>query len=734
MLSSVLFFSVIMGIIFVALGLSLYYGSRSNKEDAMPNTAFNLEPTPPSAEKRPEEVTQHGDTRVDNYAWLKDTNWQEVLKEPETLSEDIRAYLDAENAYTDAVMAPTKALQEKLVAEMRGRMKEQDNSAPYPHGPYMYYVRYEEGKEYPIYCRKEKGTDAEEVLLDVNQAAEGHDFFKVVATSISPDHRFFAYAVDTKGSEFYTLRIVDTTTGEELPERVENTAGSFEWAIDSQTLVYVRRDEETQRSKWVYRHTIGTREDDVLLYTEKDDAFFVGVGRTSDDRYLMINTHDHTTSETWLMDATTPQENNLQVVEPRQKDVEYHVDSHPQGLYILTNRDGAVDFKLMMTAHDKLAADNWVEVLPYEAGSLLEDFSLFKDWLVVRHMRNALPEYFVINLNTQETYLISQPEEAYTLRPGTNAEFDTNTFRFVYASPSTPARVYDYDMTTQQRVLVKEQEIPSGHNPDDYTVKRVFARGHDGTPIPLTVLYHNDTPLDGSAPLLLYGYGSYGLSMSAAFNDSLFSLVDRGIIYVVAHIRGGMEMGYSWYTAAKQNLKKNTFKDFISAAEYLVDNNYTRAGNIAIRGGSAGGMLMGAVVNMRPELFKCVVAQVPFVDVLNTMSDASLPLTPPEWPEWGNPINNKWDYDYIKSYSPYDNVTAKDYPHILVTAGLTDPRVTYWEPAKWVAKLRELKTDDHVLLMHMNMGAGHSGTTGRFAGLEEIALWQAFVLTCFDLS
>ncbi|MEM7166932.1 MAG: S9 family peptidase [Planctomycetota bacterium] len=688
--------------------------------------------TPPCATKKEHETMHHGITRNDPYAWMKDPRWQEVLRDPSLLEPEIRSYLEAENAYMEASLAGTKPLQEQLFAELKARIKEDDSSVPMPDGPWEYYRRFETGGQYPIYCRQARGGGAEEVLLDVNALAAGKEFCRVMQAEPSPDHKVLAYAVDENGSEICVIRFKDLATGELLPHTIEQASGDFEWANDGKTLFYSILD-DNHRAKWVRRHTLGRDGDDPLVYEEPDDGFFTSIQKTESGRFLLISAHDHTTSEVHYLDAdniTAP----LRCIEERQPDVLYRVTHHGEQFFLLLREDNAKDGCIVTAPTANPGRAQWQEWLPHEAGRLLEDVLMFDSYMVRRETVNALPRIVVRDLSSGAEHEVAFEEAAYELGLVPCREFTTNTLRFAYSSMTTPQRVFDYDMQERSRDLRKEQEVPSGHNPADYKTERVFAKTHDGEEVPVTLLYSANTKPCRDTPLFLYGYGSYGYSMPASFATSRFSLVDRGFVFAIAHIRGGKERGYRWYEQGKRAHKENTFRDFIRCAEHLIETGYTGPGKVVANGGSAGGMLMGAIANMRPDLFHAIVAAVPFVDVLNTMLDKDLPLTPPEWPEWGNPIDSKEAYDTIAAYSPYDNVAAKDYPHMLVLAGLTDPRVTYWEPAKWVARLRERKTDDNRLLLKTNMGAGHAGASGRFDYLKETALMYAFVLECVALA
>jgi oligopeptidase B len=688
---------------------------------------------PPRARREPVFIEHHGDRREDPYAWLKDENWREVMRSPEVLRADIREYLEAENAYTRAVLEPTEALQQRLFAEMKGRIKEDDATVPDRDGSFTYYLRYTEGGQHPIFCRRpapDPHAD-EQILLHGDREAEGQAYFRVADCEHSPDHRLLAYAVDLTGSEIYSVRFKDLATGGVLEDVLPNAQGGFAWANDGATLLYTVLDEHHRPSK-VLRHRVGTPASaDTVVYSEPDAGFFVGVDRTESRRFLVIDAHDHETSEVRLLDADAP-EGDPVLVAPREREVLYDVSHHGERLVILTNADGAEDFKLVQAPLATPGRAHWRELVAHRPGSLVVAFALFRGHLVRLERVDGLPRIVVTRIKNGAEHAIAFEEEIYSLGLHAGYEFDTRTLRFTYSSLTTPERTFDYDMENRTRELRKEQTVPSGHDPHAYVTRRLFAVSHDGERVPVSLLHRRDTPVDGSAPLLLYGYGAYGLAIPAAFGTNRLSLVDRGFVYAIAHVRGGTERGYRWYRKGKLLKKRNTFLDFIAAAEHLGAEGYARAGRIACHGGSAGGMLVAAAANMRPELFAAVVADVPFVDVLNTMCDETLPLTPPEWPEWGNPLADAEAYRYIRSYSPYDNVSAQRYPHTLVTAGLTDPRVTYWEPAKWVARLRSLKTDEHLLLLKTNMEAGHAGAAGRFDQLEEIALMYAFVLHVFD--
>ncbi len=683
----------------------------------------------PKADRRPVTTSHHGVTLTDDYAWLRADNWQEVMRDPSVLDPAIRGHLEAENAYTAAMLADTEALQATLFAEMKGRIKEDDSSVPSPDGAYEYQGGYVTGGQYPRLMRRPRGGGDEtvEILLDGNAEAEGKAYWQLGETAHSHDHRLLAYAVDEKGSELFTIRVRDLTTGKDLDDAIPDTRGSVVWARDGRTFFYVRID-ANHRPLHVYRHTVGTPpESDVLVYEEMDSGFYVGVGATQSGRYIAIVAHDHQTSEIHLVDAETPA-TAPRCVAPRRHGHEYAVEHNADRFFITTNSADAEDFRIVIAPVDDPGETAWQELVAHKPGRLIIDVILYAGHLVRLEREDGLPRIVVRRLADGAEHQIAFAEEAYSLGLTHGYEFETTSIRFTYASMTTPAEVYDYDMESRTRTLRKRQEVPSGHNPADYVTRRIQAPAADGELVPVSLLYRKDTPLDGSAPVLLYGYGAYGIPMPAGFQTTRLSLVDRGFIYAIAHIRGGKDKGYRWYTGGKRASKVNTFTDFITAGRHLVDIGLTRPGQIVANGGSAGGMLMGAVANMAPDLFLGIIADVPFVDVLNTMLDATLPLTPPEWPEWGDPITSPDEFARILSYSPYENVAAKPYPHIFAYGGLTDPRVTYWEPAKWIARLREHNTSGNLVLLQINMEAGHGGASGRFEALKEVALDYAFAL------
>ena len=693
----------------------------------MTEKTTETQPAPPLAEKRPQRSEHHGIERTDDYAWLRVDNWQEVMRNPAALSADVRAYLEAENAYTFKTMADTNALQETLFQEFKGRIKEDDSTVPSPDGPYAYFTSYVTGGQHPRLCREPRDGGESEVLLDGDALAAGKPYFSLGAVAWSGDHKQLAYAIDDKGSEFYRIKIRDLQTGKDLADEAPDMEGQPVWGADSQSFYYTRVDEH-RRPLQVFRHRVGTAADtDELIYQEPDSGFFTRLGHSHDKRFIIIGAGDHETSEVHLLDAANP-ESGLRLVAPRETNHDYQVEHHEGRLIILTNEGGAEDYKIVETSIHTPGRVHWRDLIPHKKGRLILDVTCFKDYLVRFEREDGLPRIVIRKWSDGEEHAISFPEEAYSLGMPGGYEYDTDTMRFIYSSMTTPRQTYDYNMRTRERVLRKTQEVPSGHDPAQYATRRVFAPAEDGEMAPVSLLYRKDTPLDGSAPCLLYGYGSYGVAIPAGFSIIALSLVDRGFVYAIAHIRGGKDKGDHWYKDGKLEKKVNTFKDFISVGRYLAAEKFTSAGNIVGQGGSAGGMLMGAVANMAPELFAGLIADVPFVDVLTTMLDGTLPLTPPEWPEWGNPIESVEAYRTIAAYSPYDNVRAAAYPNILATGGLTDPRVTYWEPSKWVAKLRAIKTDENLLLLKINMDAGHGGASGRFDRLKEDALSHAFAL------
>ncbi|UFS75941.1 S9 family peptidase [Tardiphaga sp. 37S4] len=681
----------------------------------------------PVAPRHPHSFTTHGITVTDDYAWLKDAKWQEVLRDPSVLEPEIRTYLEAENTYTESLLGGTAALQTKLVAEMRGRIKEDDSSVPSPDGPYAYLRKFREGGQHELFGRMPRDGGEATIVLDGDRLAADHKYFKFGGARHSPDHALEAWSADVKGSEYFTIRVRDWATGSDLDDVVEETDGGVVWTLDCKSFFYVKLD-DNHRPMQVWLHKLGTKQaDDRLIFEEQDSGWFTHIHESASGRFCVIAGGDHETSEQQLIDLNTP-DAPPRLVAKREDGVQYSLADRGDELFILTNADGAIDFKIVTAPLASPARANWTDLIPYREGIYVLDMDLTAGHLVRLERANALPSIVIRDLTTKDEHAIAFDEAAYSLDTMGGYEFDTTTLRFAYSSMTTPSEVYDYDMATRERTLRKRQEIPSGHNPADYVTTRIMAKAHDGAEVPVSILHRKDLARDGKAPLLLYGYGSYGMAMPASFSANRLSLVDRGFVYAIAHIRGGADKGWGWYLDGKRDKKTNSFDDFAAAARALISAKYTSEKNIVGHGGSAGGMLMGAVANRSGELFSGIVAEVPFVDVLNTMLDDTLPLTPPEWPEWGNPIESAADFKTILSYSPYDQVAAKAYPKILAMGGLTDPRVTYWEPAKWIARLRATMTGGGPVLLRTNMGAGHGGASGRFNRLDEIAIVYAFAL------
>jgi oligopeptidase B len=682
---------------------------------------------PPVAEKRARVTTVHGATLVDDYAWLKDENWQQVLRDPSVLAPDIRRHLEAENAYTDAILGSTTDLQKQLVAEMRARIKEDDSTVPSPDGPFAYLTRYREGGQHELIGRTPRGGSDPHIILDGDALAANTKYFRFGDTSHSPDHKLQAWSADFSGSEYFAIRVRSWADGQDASDLIEQTEGSVVWNADASAFYYVRLD-ENHRPLRVYRHRLGTSQsDDVLVYREQDVGWFTHIYRSASGRFCVIAGGDHETSESWLIDTADP-DGQPGLVAARETGVRYSVEHRGDQLYILTNADSAIDYKIVVAPLNAPGRANWRDLVPHRAGTYIIRLGLFQSHLVRMERANALPSIVVRDLRSGAEHAIAFDEVAYSLDTLHGYEFDTSTLRFSYSSMTTPAEIYDYDMTTRQRHLRKRQQVPSGHDPANYVTSRLTAVAKDGAEVPISLLHRKGLTLDGRTPLLLYGYGAYGISIPASFSTNRLSLVDRGYVYAIAHVRGGSEKGWGWYLAGKREHKTHTFDDFSAAAQALIAAKYTGAGRIVAHGGSAGGMLMGATANRAGGLFAGIIAEVPFVDVLNTMLDDKLPLTPPEWPEWGNPITDEKAFRQILSYSPYENVAAKPYPRILAMAGLTDPRVTYWEPAKWIARLRAAMTSGGPVLLRTNMGAGHGGSSGRFERLNEVALAYAFAL------
>jgi oligopeptidase B len=669
---------------------------------------------PPVAKKMPKELTIHGDTRIDNYYWMNDRDNPEVISN-----------LEAENAYTEAVMKHTVPLQEKLFEEIKSKIKQEDESVPYKKNGYYYYSRTVPEAEYYLVCRKKENLEApEEVVLDVNKMAEGYEFFSVAGQAVSPDNKIVAFGVDTVSRRQYAIYFKNLETGEILNDVIPNTTGGVTWANDNKTVFYVLKDEITLRSEKIMKHILGTPvENDVEVYYEEDETFVTHIYKTKSEKFLIIASQSTLTSEFRFLDADNPN-GNFKIVQPRNRGLEYSVDHFGDYFYIRTNLD-AQNFKLVKTPITRTGKENWVEVIPARDDVFFEDFELLKNYLVVSERKEGITHLRVMPWNGTE-YFIDFDEEVYTVNANVNLDFNTDVFRFSYSSLTTPNSIFDYNLETKERVLLKQEEILGGFDKNNYETKRIYATAMDGTKIPMSVVYRKGLEKNGNNPALIYGYGSYGATMDPSFRMSILPLLDRGFVYAIAHIRGGQINGRAWYDDGKLLNKMNTFTDFNDCAQFLIDEKYTNSGKLFAKGGSAGGLLMGACMNMRPELYKGVIAAVPFVDVVTTMLDESIPLTTAEFDEWGNPKDEKY-YFYMKSYSPYDNVEAKDYPALMVTTGLHDSQVQYFEPAKWVAKLRDMKTDDNMLIFHINMDYGHGGASGRFQWIEDIALEYAFI-------
>jgi len=673
-------------------------------------------PEAPIAKRVPKTLEIHGDSRIDDYFWLKDRENPEVI-----------AYLEAENAYLDAKLGHTKAFQEKLFEEIKGRIKQDDSSAPYKYKDYFFYTRFEEGKQYPLFCRKPGSLDTpEQIMLDVNKLAEGHDFCQVSGIRGNEEQKLAVYGVDFVGRRFFTLRVRDLATGQDLPDTIDNVTGNVVWANDNRTLFYTRQDPETLRSFQVYRHTLGTpTSEDVLVYEEKDDTFSVGVYKTKSREFIVIASRQTLSDECRYFSANDPTAEPV-VFAPRERGHEYGIDHYNGRFYIRTNKD-AQNFRLMRAQTGATEVAAWEEVVPHRPDTLLESFELFDDYLVLGDRREGLARLRVVPWDGAAPHEVDFGESVYEAGLGMNPEGNTTTLRYEYTSLTTPNSTYDYDLKSRERTLIKRTPVLGGYDPANYFTERLWATARDGARVPISIVYRKDFKKDGTGPLLMQGYGSYGISSSPAFSSVRLSLLDRGFAFAIAHVRGGEELGRAWYENGRQKQKKNTFSDFIDCADFLVREKYTAPDRLYATGGSAGGLLMGAIMNMRPDLFHGIVASVPFVDVITTMLDDSIPLTTGEYDEWGNP-HREDDYQYIRSYSPYDNVEPKAYPNLLVTTGLHDSQVQYWEPAKWVAKLRTMNTGNSVILMKTDMSAGHGGASGRFDQYKETALKYAFIL------
>jgi oligopeptidase B len=670
-------------------------------------------------------VKIHNEELIDNYSWIKQKDWKEVILNPNKLNAQVKKYLDEENLFKENQLKDIKDIEKKLFEELKSKIKNEDNSVPQKDGDYFYGYKYNKNSEYPIYYRKNIIKNSEEIILDCEKKSKTHTYFNVASISHSHNHKSVAYNIDTNGSEYFSIFVEDIDKKEILSPEIKNTTGDIIWSLDNNYIFYVGLDQNHRPTK-VFKHKIGSDiNKDLLIYEEKDPSFFCSINLSKTKKYLFIRTADHETSEYLFINLRLNETTPL-LFKKRIKKIEYDLEHHEKFFLISTNIDEAKNFKIMIS-HEQ-SYQKWEEFIAYEKDNLILDFILLKDWLVRLERTEGSENIIILNLNNKDQHKISFDEEAYNLSLDHGYEYETDTFRYSYSSPTTPKSIFDYDCKLKKQELKKTQEVPSGHNKDDYICKKIFATAHDNEKIPITILYKKGVKLDSNNYLLLYGYGSYGISIPSNFSTNRLSLVDRGIIYAIAHIRGGKEKGYEWYENGKLLNKKNTFLDFISCAKKLCEEKYTSPKKIIAQGGSAGGLLMGYIANESPDLFLGIIAQVPFVDICNTMLDEDLPLTVTEIPEWGDIKNDKKSFLYVKSYSPYDNVKKQNYPHMLVTGGISDPRVTYWEMTKWVAKLRENKTDNNLLLLHMNMTAGHSGASGRFDYLKEIAMEYGFVL------
>ncbi len=679
---------------------------------------MSVNPEAPKAKIIPKKLKKHNEIRIDNYFWLNDRENPEVID-----------YLNQENTYYESMTAHTKDFQKELFEEMKGRIKEDDQSVPYLYNGYYYITRFEKGQDYPIYSRKKGSLEAkEEILFDCNELAKGHSFFQLGGLSVSPDNRFASFGTDMVGRRIYTIKIKNLETNEILSDTIENTTGGSVWANDNQTLFYTRQDKVTLRADTIYKHKLTTdAKEDVLVYEEKDETFNVSVGKEKSKKYIVIGAESTMTTEYRILNSDTP-DADFKVFQPRVRGLEYSISHFGDSFYILTNKDKATNFKLMRTPENATEKKYWEEVIPHRESVLIEDIEIFRNYLVVEERANGLNHIRIMPWNGEEEYYLPFGSETYNAYTTTNVDFDTDVLRYSYQSLATPSSVIDFNMKTKSKEIKKEQAVLGGKfDKNNYIEKRIWATAKDGTQVPISLVYHKDLKKDGTNPLLLYAYGSYGVTMEPYFSTTRLTLLDRGFIFAIAHIRGGEDLGRQWYEDGKLLKKKNTFTDFIDCSQFLIQEKYTSPAHLYAEGGSAGGLLMGAIINMAPELYHGVIAQVPFVDVVTTMLDDSIPLTTGEYDEWGNP-NTKRYYDYMLSYSPYDNVKEQVYPNMFVSTGLHDSQVQYWEPAKWVAKLRTHKKGDAVLYLNTNMDAGHGGASGRFEAIKELAKEYAFLL------
>ena len=683
----------------------------------------------PVAEIKSIKLVEHGDVRKDNYFWMRLTDEQKNAKKKDEQTLKVEAYLNAENAYFEHVTINTKKFQENLFEEMKARVKEDDSSVPYKDNGYFYITRFEVGNQYPIYTRKKENLEAkEELLFNVNEEAKGYDYFQLGGLNISSNNKIVAFATDTVSRRQYILRIKNLETGEVYKDEIKNTTGGSTWANDNKTLFYTKKDPKTLRSFKIFKHVLGTStSEDIEVFHEKDETFNAFVYKTKSDKYIVVGSHATVSSEYQVLDANNPN-GELRMIQKRERNLEYEIAHYGDHFYIKTNKDGATNFKLMKTPENKTSKENWVDIISHRNDTLLEDISIFKDYLVIEERNNGLNKIRIKSWDNSNDYYLPFEEETYAVGVYPNPDFDSDIIRYSYTSMTTPSSVIDFNMKTTSKDIKKEQEVLGGKfNKVNYVSKRIWVSARDGKKVAISMVHHKDTKIDEHTPILQYAYGAYGYTISDGFSSTRLSLLDRGFIFAIAHIRGSEYLGRQWYEDGKMFNKKNTFTDFVDCSKFLIDNKYTSAKHLYAMGGSAGGLLMGAIVNMNPELYNGIIAAVPFVDVISTMLDESIPLTTGEFDEWGNPKDKEY-YEYIKSYSPYDQVEAKAYPNMLVTTGLHDSQVQYWEPAKWVAKLRELKTDTNLLFLHTNMEAGHGGASGRFEALKETAREYTFLL------
>lgn len=695
--------------------LTLIFATACKKDTPMKITDKILAPT---AEKKPKTLEKHGDVRVDNYYWLNEKDNEEVID-----------YLERENDYYDKMTADTKEFQKSLFEEMKGRIKEDDSSVPYKYNGYWYITKYEIGKDYPVYTRKKDSlTATEEVLFDCNKMAEGHSYFNLNGINVSPDNKYVAFGLDTISRRQYVIQIKNIETGEILPYKIENTTGGSTWANDNMTLFYTRKDDETLRSDRIFKHFLNDNpKNDKEIFNETDETFSTFVYKSKSRKFIIIGSSSTLTSEYRVLNANTP-DGDFKVFQSRERGLEYDIAHFEDKFYIVTNKDKATNFKLMVTPEDKTGQENWTDFIPHRDDVLLEDIEIFKDYLVVSERENGLSKIKISRWDGSNSYYLPFDNETYSAYTSVNVDFDTNILRYGYNSFTTPSSIIDFNMETKEKEVKKEQEVLGGQfDKNNYTSERIWATARDGEKVAISLVYRKDTKLNKNTPLLQYAYGSYGYTISDGFSTTRLSLLDRGFVFAIAHIRGSEYLGRNWYETGKLYKKMNTFTDFIDCSKHLIQEKYTSADHLYAMGGSAGGLLMGAIMNLSPETYNGVVAAVPFVDVVTTMLDDSIPLTTGEYDEWGNP-NEKGYYEYMKSYSPYDNVVAQDYPNTLIITGFHDSQVQYFEPAKWTAKLRELKTDDNLLLFKCDMDSGHGGASGRFEALKEIAEEYAFML------